>query len=93
LEPGTLKALRKGGLVRVYWALPVSANGYRAIEIMRNTQEQAAGRARIRALRASITEIEDTVPDIQANYWYWLKVTHADGTIQNIGPISSPPRS
>ena len=93
LAPGTLHTKRTGSTVRVTWALPVSSSGYRAIEIMRNTQEQPSGRTRIRALRAAITEIEDTIPDTQANYWYWLKVTHNDGTIQNIGPVACPPRT
>lgn len=93
LAPGTLQTKRSGATVRVTWALPESASGFRAIEIMRNTQEQPSGRTRIRALRASVTEIEDIVPDVQANYWYWLKVTHTDGTIQNCGPFTSPPQS
>jgi hypothetical protein len=91
-EPGMV-ATRSGGLVQLSWTLPASESGFRAIEIMRNTQEQASGRSRVRAVRATVTTLEDVVPDAAANYWYWLKLTHADGTIENLGPYSVPAKS
>lgn len=85
-----LSAVRNGAVVRVSWTLPPSDAGYRAIEIMRNDRSSADGRTRVRAVRAQVTSLEDTVPDPAANYWYWLKLTDADGRLQNIGPVAAP---
>lgn len=82
-------AKRSGGLVNLSWTLPESASGLRAIEIMRNASELAPGRTRVRAVRASVTGMEDQVPDAAAAYWYWLKITHQDGTVQNFGPVAA----
>lgn len=90
-QPG-ITATRHGSVVQLSWTLPQSSGGYKAIEIMRNTRDQAAGRGRVRAVRPSVTQLEDALPDAQANYWYWLKVTHADGTVQNFGPSAAPTR-
>jgi hypothetical protein len=92
VEPGIV-ATRSGGLVQLSWTLPASESGFRAIEIMRNTQEQPSGRSRVRAVRATVTTLEDVVPDAAANYWYWLKLTHVDGTIENLGPFLAPAKS
>lgn len=80
---------RNGSVVQVAWVLPVSDVGFKAIEIMRNDHEQAQGRGRVRAVRASVTSIEDTVPDPEANYWYWIKLTRTDGQVQNLGPAAA----
>lgn len=88
-EPGIV-AVRDGGLVRLSWVLPESASGFRGIEIMRNNQEQASGRTRVRAVRSTVTQLEDNVPDAAKNYWYWLKLTHVDGTVENLGPYGAP---
>jgi hypothetical protein len=88
-----LVATRSGATVHLEWSLPPSASGYRAIEIMRNSQAQAAGRGRVRAVRAETTSLEDTLPDAAASYWYWLKLTHVDGTVQNLGPFAATSKS
>lgn len=85
-----LAANRAGALVQVAWTLPVSDIGYKAVEIMRNERAEAPGRTRVRAVRATVTNIQDTVPDAAADYWYWLKLTRTDGQIQNIGPVAAP---
>lgn len=82
-----LNATRSGSTVKLTWTLPSEADGYRAIEVMRNTASVAQGRGRIRAVRATVTGIEDTVPDTTARYWYWLKLTTTSGTVSNIGPV------
>lgn len=83
-------ARRNGAVVDVSWTLPVSDIGYKAIEIMRNERSEAQGRARVRAVRSTVTSLQDTVPDAQSDYWYWIKLTRTDGTIQNIGPVAAP---
>lgn len=88
-EPGIV-AVRDGGVVRLSWVLPESSSGFRGIEIMRNNQEQASGRTRVRAVRSTVTQLEDNVPDAAKNYWYWLKLTHVDGTVENLGPYGAP---
>lgn len=90
--PG-LVATRSGEVVTVRWTLPESPSGLRAIEIYRNSHETTSGRSRVRAVRASVTELHDTVPDAGADYWYWLKVTHVDGSVQNYGPSAAPYQS
>ena len=82
-------AARAGSVVHVSWALPESDVGFKAIEIMRNDREQAPGRGRVRAVRSTVTTIEDTVPDANANYWYWIKLTRNDGQVQNLGPVAA----
>ena len=91
-EPGIV-ATRSGAVVHLSWTLPASESGFRAIEIMRNNEERPTGRTRVRAVRATVTTLEDTVPDATANYWYWLKLTHVDGTIENLGPFAAPTKS
>lgn len=89
-EPApVLNATRSGSTVKLTWTLPSEADGYRAIEVMRNTASVAQGRGRIRAVRATVTGIEDTVPDATARYWYWLKLTTTSGTVSNIGPVEA----
>ncbi len=57
---------------------------------MRNDRSSPDGRTRVRAVRAQVTSLEDNVPDAAANYWYWLKLTDANGRLQNIGPVAAP---
>jgi hypothetical protein len=83
-------ATRVGAVVQVSWVLPVSDVGFKAIEIMRNERSEAPGRGRVRAVRSTVTTIEDTVPDSEANYWYWIKLTRTDGQVQNLGPVAAP---
>jgi hypothetical protein len=82
-------ATRAGAVVQVAWVLPESDVGFKAVEIMRNDRDQAQGRGRVRAVRASVSNIEDTVPDADANYWYWIKLTRNDGQVQNLGPVAA----
>ena len=82
-------ATRAGDVVQVSWALPESDVGFKAIEIMRNERSEAQGRGRVRAVRSTVTTIEDTVPDANANYWYWIKLTRNDGQVQNLGPVAA----
>lgn len=89
-EAAPLATARGGATVKLAWLLPVSDVGYKAIEIMRNDRAEAPGRARVRAVRATVTSLEDTVPDAAADYWYWLKLTREDGQIRNIGPVAAP---
>lgn len=87
-EPG-LRATRSGQQVTLEWTLPVVEDGYKAIEIMRNNTDSAKGRGRVRAVRASVTELDDTVENASERYWYWLKLTAADGVVTNLGPIEA----
>ncbi len=85
-----LATSRAGAIVQVSWVLPPSDIGYKGIEIMRNERSEASGRARVRAVRSTVTNLQDTVPDANADYWYWIKLTRQDGQIQNIGPVAAP---
>lgn len=88
LEPG-IRAVRTGANVLLTWTLPLATDGYRGIEIMRNDRDTPSGRNRVRAVRASVTELEDTLPDPGARYWYWIKLTATDGAISNLGPTEA----
>lgn len=81
---------RQGATANIRWTLPEVPGGYRAIELMRNTQITPAGRARVAAVRATTTGYRDLLPDVLANYWYWLKLTAADGSVVNHGPYPAP---
>ncbi len=85
------QALRTGATVRLSWTLPESADGYRAIEILRDSDPNPSGRGRVRAVRASVTQLEDTLPNSSADYWYWLKLTAPDGSVANFGPFEATP--
>lgn len=87
-EP-VLKAAKTDQRVNLTWTLPVVTNGYKAIEIMRNTSDTAMGRTRVRTVRATVTTIEDQVPQAAEHYWYWLKLTTTDGVVSNIGPVEA----
>ncbi|HSI09129.1 MAG TPA: hypothetical protein VK985_11140 [Rariglobus sp.] len=84
-----LRATRTGSTVTLAWTLPEAADGYRAVEVMRNTTSIAQGRTRIRSVRATVTGLEDTVPDATAPYWYWLKLTTPANTVINLGPFEA----
>lgn len=84
-----LNATRTGNTVKLTWALPVNAGGYRSVEVMRNTSSTAQGRSRVRALRASVTELEDTAAPAGQVYWYWIKLTAVDGSVSNMGPTEA----
>ncbi|MEZ0217143.1 MAG: hypothetical protein ACAH89_08410 [Rariglobus sp.] len=84
-----LRATRTGSTVTLTWTLPETADGYRAVEVMRNTTSIAQGRTRIRSVRTTVTGIEDTVPDTAARYWYWLKLTTPANTVTNLGPFET----
>ena len=87
----TFQALRSGASVRLSWTLPEISDGYRAIEILRDSDPNPAGRGRIRAVRASVTQLDDNLPDPSAEYWYWLKLTAPDGSVTNLGPFAAVP--
>lgn len=86
-----LKAVRTGDTARITWRLPEIQGTLRSIEIMRNIGSYPQGRSRVRAVRATVTEITDTLPDTAAAYWYWLKLTPTEGQVINIGPIQATP--
>ena len=85
---GALQIARNGNEVILAWELP--AGKMRQVELMRNSSSQAMGRGRVAAVRAETTLYIDEVPDLTVTYWYWLKLTHADGRVVNIGPVPTP---
>lgn len=85
------QALRTGSTVRLSWTLPENADGYRAIEVLRDSDPNPSGRGRIRAVRASVTQLDDTLPNPASDYWYWLKLTAPDGSVSNFGPFAATP--
>ena len=84
-----LQALRSGTAVHLNWTLPENTDGYRGIEIMRNDEIRPNGRTRIRAVRSSVTQLDDTLPDPNRQYWYWIKLTATDGSVTNLGPFET----
>lgn len=87
-EPA-LRATRSGAQVTLAWTLPVREDGYRAIEIMRNNSDSPKGRTRVKAVRSSVTRLDDTVESASERYWYWLKLTAPDNTVTNLGPVEA----
>ena len=84
-----LHATRTGAVVTLDWTLPPASVGYRSIEIMRNTSDAPRGRTRVKSVHASVTHFDETLADANAIAWYWLKLTNADATIQNFGPVQA----
>lgn len=84
-----LNVARNGKEVVISWALPADAP-IKQFEICRNTRDQAQGRGRVAALRTEPSVYFDSVPEDETTYWYWLKITLADGQIVNVGPVSTP---
>lgn len=87
-ESGSLEVARSGTEVYLTWTLP--AGEVRLLEIMRNTSISPQGRDRVASLRNTLLLHLDTVPDPDATYWYWVKITRPDGRIINIGPVATP---
>ena len=85
----SFKALRSGTNVHLSWTIPENPDGYRGIEIMRNDNIRPTGRARVRAVRGSVTQLDDTLPDPSRDYWYWIKLTSTDGSVTNLGPFET----
>ncbi len=88
---GSLEIARTGKEVLLTWTLPEGE--IRMIEIMRHTSPQAPGRGRVAGVRPEPPIFADTVPDEQAIYWYWLKITRPNGLVLNIGPVPTPESS
>lgn len=87
-EPG-IKAVRTGRLVQLSWTLPVNEAGYRIVEVMRNASELPKGRTRVKALRPTVTQLDDMVEGTGERYWYWLKLTDQNNTVTNLGPFEA----
>jgi hypothetical protein len=84
-----LKATRAGRLVQLVWTLPVNEAGYRTIEVMRNASELPKGRTRVKALRPTVTQLDDSVESATERYWYWLKLTDQNQNVTNLGPVEA----
>jgi hypothetical protein len=93
--PGTVKVVRNGSSAVITWALPLTWTppdfDVRMVEIFRNTAETTSGRGRAGSVRATVTTFTDLPPDTSVTYWYWVKVTLANGQIVNMGPASFAP--
>jgi len=87
-SPG-LHVARTGVVVNLDWTLPPATENYRAIEIMSNSTESAKGRTRMKSVRASVTHLVDVLGDAKETRWYWLKLTNADNTVINLGPVEA----
>lgn len=85
---GSLEIARTGNEVLLTWTLPEGE--VRMLEIMRHTSPQAPGRGRVAGVRTEPPIYADSVPDEQATYWYWLKLTRPNGQVINIGPVATP---
>ena len=80
---------RSGNEVMITWELPASLE-IKTFEVYRNTQNTANGRTRATACRTEPAIFLDVVSDQAATYWYWLKITLANGQVVNIGPVPTP---
>lgn len=74
--------------VIITWILPQV--DIKQFEIFRHTSSSANGRGRVASVRTQPPVYYDNVPESETKYWYWLKVTLADGFIMNIGPVATP---
>lgn len=86
-QKGELNAMRKGSTVTIIWTLPEGE--WRGIEILRNDKPERKGTPKLKSVRLTPAKYVDEVPDVGAQYWYWLKVTSTDGKIINIGPAEA----
>ncbi|OAM88067.1 hypothetical protein OH491_09355 [Termitidicoccus mucosus] len=83
----SLKAERDGETVKLTWTLPKGE--WRAVNITRNTSANPRNRVGVKSVKLEVTSYTDKVPDANAHYWYWLKLTAKDGQITNIGPVQA----
>lgn len=84
-----LNVARSENDVMITWFLPANLE-VKQFEIYRNTQKTTAGRTRATACRTQPAIFLDVVPDLNATYWYWLKITLSNGQTVNIGPVPTP---
>jgi hypothetical protein len=83
-----INVVRNGNEAIISWVLPDAP--IRQLEIFRNTRDQAPGRTRAGAVRPAPAVFHDTLPDDDATYWYWLKITLVNGETVNVGPARTP---
>lgn len=88
LNGATFSAARNGQEILLSWDLPELE--IRLLELVRNDQREQKGRGRIATLRVRPGLYTDHVPDPAATYWYWLKITLADGSLVGLGPVETP---
>lgn len=84
---GVLNAERDGETVKLTWTLPEGE--WRAVHITRNTNANPRNRSGVKSVRIEVSSYTDTIPDANAQYWYWLKLTAKDGSITNLGPAQA----
>jgi len=89
----TLAAARNGDEILLSWEIPRLDIDIRQIELMRHTRREQKGRSRVATVHARHGLYTDRVPDPSAAYWYWLKITLADGLILGVGPVQTPSAS
>ncbi len=83
-----LEVARNGNDVFLGWTLP--AGNFRQVEIHRNDQPVAAGRALVATVMSPTVVFLDQVPSDTASYWYWLGLAGPDGKTRLHGPFTSP---
>ncbi len=82
-----LKAVAGDAKVDLSWIIRNFPLG--TIQIMRDTDPNPIGRGRI--AYGSGTGYTDNNVTNGTTYYYWLKITAADGSTENVGPISATP--
>lgn len=85
-----LTVARNGDEVLLGWDVPEMDIEIRQLEIMRHTQRDQKGRGRVATVRVHPGLYNDRVPDPSRTYWYWLKITLADGRVIGAGPVQTP---
>lgn len=83
-QPFTVE--RVGDVVTVTWALEADPK-YQ--EVMRDTDDNPAGRKRAGVVRGNLRTFTETLADGKPEYWYWIKVVTPDGKTSNLGPVKA----
>jgi len=71
----------------IYWNFPMA--NYRKISIKRNSSPNTPNRKEVYATKEPVGRFSDTLPDPEADYWYWIDATLQDGHIITQGPVKA----
>jgi hypothetical protein len=70
---------------KISWNTPM--DNVKQVMFRRNTSAHISGRKSVFITRECSGKTDDSFPDPNADYWYWMEVSLENGTIVPVGPI------
>jgi hypothetical protein len=78
---------RNANSARISWNTP--SDNLKRVVFHRSTRANNLKRKEILATRECTGKIDDPLPDLNADYWYWMEVSLENGALIPIGPIKA----